>query len=82
MNSVICDGTLLAKVSCHTLSLAVPTCKGAPSAVAVGALASVCMLSLPTGTVTEGNYSFNWFSYSENKLNYTTENVSFGNIYL
>lgn len=51
MNSVICDDTLLAKVSCHTLLLAVPVGKGALMAAAIGALASVCVLSLPAGTV-------------------------------
>lgn len=51
MNSVICDGTLLAKVSCHMLLRAVPVGKGALMAAAIGALASVCVPSLPTGTV-------------------------------
>ena len=82
MNSMICDGTPLAKVLFHTLLLAVPTSNVAPVAAAVGVLASVCVLSLPTGTVTEGNSSFNRLGYSENKLDYTTENISFGNIYL
>lgn len=64
----------------HPVLLPVPTGKGVP--VAVGVLAGVPVLSLQTGTMTEGNSCFDRLSYSESKLVYITENTSFGNIYL